>query len=567
MEKKFTNKEVSQLLSNISAAYQVLGMNQFQIRAYDLAADSIANVTSEVKDLWEEGKLGEIPGIGKNIVAYLDELFKTGKVRHFEEISQKVPEKMFVLLRVPGIGPKTAFKLAGSGVTDISDLEKKIKSGYLLKKGFGQKTLANILRGIEEYKRKSDRILLPVAGEIAKQIIEYLKKHKDVLEADPLGSLRRKVATVGDIDISVASEKAKSVVGHFIKFPSLNRIIEVGNSTATISLSSGIRVDLMVHPPQHYGSLLQHFTGSKSHNIHIRSLAREKGYSISEYGVKSLKSNKLISCKNENEVYSLLGMQTPPPELREDTGEIESALKDKLPNLTQLSDIKGDLHTHSLWSDGHNTIAEMANAAAELGREYIALTDHSYPNLRFDERIKQIEQYNYSVRNIRVIYGLEVNINADETMQVDDSILEKHEIIFASIHTSFRQNREEITKRIITAIRNPHVDVISHPTGRLLLEREEIDADWEEIFKEAAKHNKILEINSFPTRLDLPDILVREAKRFRVKFVIDTDSHDVEHLKLMEYGVDVARRGWLEGKEVINTLPWSKFKKVFNLKN
>ena len=368
-----------------------------------------------------------------------------------------------------------------------------------------------------------------------------------------------------DLDISVASIKPKSVIVYFKKYPGIQDIVEAGERTATISLPSGIRVDLMVQPLEHYGSLLHHFTGSKSHNIHMRSLAKEKGYSISEYGIKEIKSGKIIKCKTEDEFYSLLGMQTPPPELREDTGEIEAALEHKLPKLIEVGDIKGDMQTHSIWSDGQNTIKEMADTAASLGREYIALTDHSYPSTDFTKRIKEIEQYNYSQDKIRVISGLEVNINSDCSMQVYDDILAKHSVVLVSIHTSFRQSKAEMTKRIITALQNPHVDIFAHPTGRLLLEREGIDADWEVVFKTAKNFGKIIEINAFPNRLDLPDNLIREAKRFGVMFSIGTDSHQAGQLDLMEYGVANARRGWLEKADVINTLPYAKLRAILRI--
>ena len=567
METKFTNKEVATLLRNVSAAHQVKGANPFQIRAYDVAADAVEHASSDVRALWESGQLDQLPGIGSNMANYIDELLTTGKVKHFENFFKDIPVSMFDFLKISGVGPKTAYKLAKAGVENISDLEGKIKSKTLLKKGFTEKPLENILQGIEEFKRKSDRILLPVAGEVAKQVLEHLRKHKAVLASDPLGSLRRRVATVGDVDLSVASNDPKEVIEHFKKFPGTERIIESGEHTATISVRNGIHVDLMVQPPEHYGSLLHHFTGSKSHNIHMRSLAREKGYSISEYGVKELNSNKVRPCPKEDDVYSLLGMQTPPPELREDAGEIEAALENTLPQLVEPKDIKGDLHTHSFWSDGQNSIAEMAKAATSLGREYIALTDHSYPTLRFYQRLKEIEQFNYSQDSIRVITGLEVNINSDYTLQVPDEILAKHDIIFVSIHTSFRQPKEEMTNRILKALENPHVDVFAHPTGRLLLEREGIEADWETIFKRIAHLGKFLEIDGYPNRLDLPDNLVREAKRFGVKFTIDTDAHQIQHLSLMEYGVSVARRGWATKKDIINTLPYRELKSILDLKN
>jgi len=562
MESKLGNKDIAELLRSVYAAYQIKGANPFQIRAYELAADGIEHATSDIKELWEQEKLDNIPGVGKEIASHLDELFRNGKVKHFETVFEGIPESVFQLLKVPGVGPKTAMKLAQIGAVSIEDLEQRIKSGWLLEKGFGQKTLDNIQRGIEEFKRKSDRILLPVAGEIAKHVIAYLKENKDVLQADTLGSLRRKVATVGDIDISVSTKNPKETIDYFTKYPGTKEIIEAGEKTSTILLHNGVHVDLMVQPPEHYGSLLHHFTGSKNHNIHMRSIARDRGYSISEYGIRDIKTDKVHPCQTEDDVYSLFKMQTPVPELREDAGEIETALEHKLPKLVEFSDIRGDLHTHSLWSDGRFTIAEMAEAAADLGREYIALTDHSYPSLDFDKRLKEIEKINSSQKKIKILSGLEVNINADSTLQVPDDILAKHQVVLVSIHTAFRQTKEEMTKRIITALENPHVDIFAHPTGRMLLEREGIEADWPEIFKTAARLGKIMEINAFPNRLDLPDSLIREAKKYSVKFSINTDSHQLHHLSLMEYGVYTARRGWVEAKEIINTLPYNEVRGI-----
>ncbi len=575
MGKKLSNKEVATLLRNVSAAYQVKGgANSFQIRAYDIVSDAIEHTSSDIRALWETGELDKISGVGSSIANYLDELYTTGKVKHFEQVFKQIPDPMFELLKVPGVGPKTAYKLAKDGVVSIQDLEKQIKKGTLLKKGLGQKSLDNILHGVEELKRRSDRILLPVAWETARQVIKHLKKHKDVVAADPLGSLRRKVATVGDIDVSVASDSPKAVIKHFTKFPGVERIIEAGDRTATVLVQDGIHADLMVQPPKRYGALLQHFTGSRAHNIHIRKIAKEKGFSLSEYGIKHVaeegkqfSEDTLFECRTEEEFYKKLGMDYIHPEIREDQGEIEAASGGKLPDLIELRDIKGDLHTHSFWSDGQDSLADMAKAASALGMEYFALTDHSYPSLNYNKRLKEIEQFNYSSNNIRVISGLEVNVNADSTLQIPDEMLAKHGIVFVSIHTSFRQSREEMTNRIIRAMENPHSDVLAHPTGRLLLEREGIEADWEKIFKRLAQLGKFLEIDGYPNRLDLPDNLVKEAKRFGVRFTVDTDAHRTEHFKLMEYGVSVARRGWLQKESVINTLPYSKLKDILNIRN
>ena len=553
-------------MRNVAAVYQIKNKNQFQIRAYETAADSIENSPSDIKTLWETGELDSVPGLGESLRGYLDELFKEGKVAHFEEIFEGIDRNIFELLKIAGVGPKTAIKLTAAGVKSIDDLEEKIATGVLLQKDFSEKILGNIKSGIEEHRRKSDRILLPIAQETAKEVIAYLKKNPKVKRADTLGSLRRMVSTVGDIDISVASEAPVEVIKYFCGHPLVDRVVEAGDKTATISLKTGLRVDLMVQPPQFYGNLLQHFTGSKNHNIKIRSLALKKGYSVSDNGIKELKTGKIHKFTDEESVYKFLDLQFPVPEIREDTGEVEVAAEHKLPELIQLSDIRGDLHSHTFYTDGKNSISEMGKAAEQLGREYIALTDHSYPTLQYDKRNKEIEQYNYSQNRIRVIKGLEVNINVDSTLQIPDDILAKHDFVLVSIHTSFRQNEDEMTKRILTALQNPHVDAFAHPTGRLLLEREGISADWPNIFKFAAAAGKILEINAFPNRTDLPDLLIREAKKYKALFSIDTDSHHIDHLKLMEYGVANARRGWVEKSEVINTLSYTKLKDIISLR-
>ncbi len=562
MAHTFTNQEIADLLSSVAAAYTLKGFNRFQVIAYENAASGVEHATSDLKDLWQDGKIGEIPGVGEHLEKYLNELFTEGEVKHFAEVMKGIPKAVFPLLKVPGVGPKTALKMAEAGVGSVEDLKAKIESGELSKKGFSEKNLINILRGVEEYSRRSKRLLLPIAAEIAATVQEYLEKSPDLLRIEPLGSMRRKLATIGDIDFAVATKKPKEVIEYFTHFPGARSVVEAGEFSSTIHLKNGINVDILVQPPEHYGSLLQHFTGSKHHNIHLRNYALKNGYSVSEQGVKEVKSGKLIEMKNESDVYKLLNMQTPIPEIREDTGEIEAALKHTLPTFIDEGDLRGDLHTHTSWSDGQNTIKEMADTALKLGREYIAITDHSYPSLRFKDRIKAIEQYNDSQSDLRVIFGLEVNINADATLQVPDEVLKMHQWNTASIHTAFRQPREEMTSRIIKALEHPYIDALSHPTGRLLLDREGIDADWEKIFTAAVKLGKVIEINSFPNRLDLPDSLVREAVKSKVKFVINSDSHQPFHLELLPFGVSVARRGWVEKDMVLNTLPWSKFKSI-----
>lgn len=563
-----TNKDVADLLRSVSAAFGLKGYNRFQIIAYDNAAEGIDHATSDAMDVWKQGgieALQQIPGIGPNISQHLDELFKTGRVKHFDEILKDYPEEMFELLKIPGVGPKTALKLSELGVGGIKDLRYKLDEKKLDKE-ISEKQIEKLEEGIKEFYKRSDRFLLPFANEVADQVVSYLSKSTFVSKADPLGSLRRRVSTVGDIDIALASDDIKKVVEHIEKMPFLRKITEQGDNSLTLILKNGVRVDVMVQPLSCYGALLQHFTGSKHHNIKLRSLAKDKGYSLSEYGVKKISSGKIIEIKDEDQLYKTLGMQTPPPEVREDIGEIEAAIKHEIPDLIETDDLQGDLHTHTLWSDGHDTVSEMANAGRERGYKYMAITDHSYPSMDYKKRSKQIEQYNDSVRGYRVINGLEVNIAADSSLQISDKELEQHEFILASIHTSFRQDRDTITKRLVEALQHPCVNGIAHPTGRLLLTRSGYEADWEKVFEACLKYDKFLEINSSPERLDLPDSLARQAGQSGVKLVISTDAHDKDNLGLIRYGVSVARRAWLTKANILNTLSYNDFIKKANVR-
>lgn len=557
---RFTNSAVAEILRNVAAAYQIKGLgNVFQIRAYENAATAVEHATQEVQDLWQEGKLSEIPGVGKSLQAYLEELFMTGKVKHFEVVLNEIPEATLSFLNIPGIGPKTAFKLATVGqATSISDLKSKISKGFLQKAGWSAKAVGNLTRGISQLESLSKRILLSEAINTAEVLITSLKKDSSVLEAYPVGSVRRMVATVGDLDIVVSTTDPTRVIAEFTKLPQVGEIISSGNHKASVALKNGLQVDLLTSSPDHFGSALQHFTGSKAHNIRLRKIAQDKGWSLSENGLTNIKSGQVFEPKTEEEIYQILRMLTPPPEIREDTGEIEAALGSNLPDLVELSDIKGDLHSHTSYSDGRDSVAEMAGLAKGLGYSYLALTDHSYPNLKFDQRVKDIEDYNYSQKDFRVIKGLEVNITTVAKLQVPDSILAKHEFNTASIHSGFNQDTSVLTDRIIMALKHPLISMISHPTGRLLGERPGYDLDWEKVFNAALEFDKILEIDGFPNRSDLPDQLIREAVRRGIKMSVDTDAHQSEHLKLMSFGVALARRGWAGCELIVNTWPKDK---------
>lgn len=574
-----SNLYISKLLKQIASVYEVLGEDKFKIRAYQNAASGVEHLTTSTKVLWEQGKLKEIPGVGPSIAGHLDEYFKTGKAKHFDEVKSKVPKGMFELLGIQGIGAKTAFKL----IKDLKISEKDnaiekvmnaAKAGKIQNlEGFGQLKEKEILEALEKQKPNKEtrnRMLLPTATEIAEKYILYMKENKSVIEIFPLGSLRRRVATIGDIDFAVSTNNPKDVINHFIKSSMVTEILNEGDVKASVLIANGARVDLMTENPKSVGALLQHFTGSKGHNIALRKFALEKEMSLSEHGIKF--KNKLHEFSNEKDFYEFIGLSFIEPEIREDAGEIEACEKKSLPKLIKLSDIKGDLHTHTDFSDGRNTLEEMVLSAIEKGYEYVGISDHA-PSVdaRGEAEVekiiinkkKEISELNNKFPQIKILFGYEVNILKDATLALPDKFLKELDYVIASIHTSFKLEKSEITKRLLNAVRNPYVTFIGHPTGRLLNQRDSIEADWNLIFDEAKKHNKILEINSQPDRLDLPDLLVKEALAKGVKFIINTDSHGIEQFDLMRYGVDIGRRGWLISSSVVNTLSTKDFLKAF----
>lgn len=577
----FTNAQVSAELRKVAAALTIKGGNFFQVRAYEGAADAIEHASQQVKQLWEVDKLDEIPGIGESLKGHLNEFFKTGKVKHWEQIKAKVPKAVFEFLDIPGIGPKTALKLTGLGVTNTDDLITKLELGSLVEKGLSQKMAGKILAGLKEKAAlQTRRVLLPMAFNESEAVLEYLKHSKFIQKMDVLGSLRRMVATIGDLDFAIGSDTPGQALSYIEKYPGIVQVLEKGEAKLTAVLHSGLHMDFLVVEPNTYGALLQHFTGSKHHNIHLRTIAETKGYSLSEYGVKVKESGRILPIKKEDEIYKLLGMQTPPPELREDTGEIEAGQAHKLPDLVESKDIKGDFHLHSSYQIepshdlGVNSLEEMVKYAEELGYEYIGSSDHQ-PGVSnhsqeqvlniLVKRREYIEKINYSSKNVRVLNLLEVDILPDGNLGVPESASEFVDFYIIGVHSSHRQDKEQMTKRILTALKHPKAKILAHPTGRLLNERSSYEADWEEIFKIAAKTFIAMEINAYPNRLDLPDNLVRMAKDLGVRFVLDTDSHELSQMDNMKFGVAMARRGWLTKQDVINSWEWAKVAKWFKL--
>ena len=597
MHKNLNNLEIAELLRAVAAAYKLKGQseNKFRIVAYERAADAVEHASSELKDLWDEGKLDDIPGIGKSIAEHLDEIFRNGKSKHFEEVMKGLPPAMFELMKVPGIGAKTSFKLTRElGIKDsknaISQLEKAVKKGKVRNiEGFGEQSEESLEKSIKETKERTVRIILPYAQKIADDIIAWVKNDKNVQRADALGSLRRKASTVGDIDIAASSKNPIETINHFTKYPNATRVLEKGERTAGIIVAGGKQVDLMVEKPEAYGALLQHFTGSKHHNIALRELALKRNLSLSDYGIyfktKNMKTLKKI--ETEEEFYKTLGMDWIPPELREDTGEIDMALKHNLPDLVQLSEVKADLQIHSSFDIetshdlGESSMEEVINKANSLGYEYVAFTEHNPSKSGHNEtqtveilkrKCEKVDKINYSLRTAsarnelrrvkKVFNSLEIDILPNGKLPVSDKGMETLDFALVSIHSSFRQNRVDMTRRVLSAMSHPKVKIFAHPTGRKLGAREGIDLDWEKIFDFCLKNNKWLEINADPMRLDLPDFLVRDAVKLGVKLTFGTDSHHIDSMDNMVFGVSVARRGWATKKDIVNTLSLEDFEKV-----
>lgn len=585
-----TNLEIAYTLRNVAAAYQILGENRFKIIAYERAADSIEHLTSEVKDLWDEGKLSEIPGIGEAIAKHLDELFRTGHVSHFKSVLRQLPDSIFPLLLVPGIGPKKAFKLVSvlklhNEKTVIKDLEyAAYKHKIAPIEGFGEKSEADILSAIATYKRgqiKENRMELPLADEVAQNVISYLRTIAKSETIDILGSLRRKVATIGDIDIAVATTKPEPIITHFLTYPH-QKLIERGPTGASLLLHNGKQVDLRVQEPKAYGAMLQYFTGSKNHNIKLRSYALSKGLSLNEYGIKDVKSGKLRYFHTEKEFYEAIGLSWIPPELREDMGEVESAIKDNLPRLIEVRDILGDMHIHTSYDlesshdIGSNNLEQHLDKAVELHYSYIGVSDHNPSTTKHTEKQivdimkKRYQWYtshhvswqNKNSNHVGLFVMCEVDIQPDGTLALPLSAFEYVDAVIVSIHSSFTQEKKAMTARVIKALTaHPKVRIFGHPTGRLLTKREGIELNWKEIFAVCKENDIALEINAAPARLDLPDTIVYDAVRANIPCCINTDAHAVDQMPFMKYGVAVARRGWATKHDIVNTMEYNECRK------
>lgn len=560
------NKQLADTFTLIGNLVEIKGEVIYVILAYRKAAESLASLPREAGEYWKEGKLREIPGVGKAIAEKIDELLNTGKLEFLEKLKAEVPESLAGWLQVPGLGPKKiALIWKTLNITTLAELEAAAKEGKLrVLPGMGAKSEAAILEGIASLSRRSGRIPLGRAYPLAREIIRVLKGVDGFVAAEPAGSLRRMRSTVGDLDILVAAKESAPVMEAFVNLPGVSRVLGKGETKASIEFSDGVRAQVWVHPPEKFGTALQYATGSKDHNVQLRQIALARGLSLSEHALTRTDGSGEILCATEKEVYETLGLPWIPPELREDRGEVAAARAGKLPKLIEVKDIKADLQTHSTWSDGKLSMLEMARAAAKRGMQVIAFTDHSVSlgvtgGLSMDDHKKQAAEIKKIQKQlgdeILVLHATEVEIKADGALDYPDEFLASLDLVLASLHTSLRQPREKVTQRLLNAIRNPHVDIIGHPTGRLIPEREGADLDMDAVLNAAAETGVALEINAHPARLDLDDVYARRAKEMGIPISINTDSHSEQDFDNLFYGVAIARRAWLTRADVINC--WS----------
>ncbi len=558
------NFEIAKVFNEIADILEIKDENPFRIRAYRRAAQNIEALTEAVEELAQRGDLEKVPGIGKDLALKVQEILSTGGLKYLENLKKEVPESLVEFLSIPGMGPKTAKLLYDQlGVDSVEKLEGLAK-GHKLQglPGIRAKTEENIIRGIELYKKGRERMPLGKALSLAQEIMAHLQALPEVNRLAFAGSLRRMKETVKDIDILVTSDHPPKVMGVFASLPLVQEVLARGETKCSVILKEGIQADLRVVDPESFGAALQYFTGSKAHNIRSRELAVRKGFKLSEYGVFRDADGRRLGGALEEDMYAALGLPLIPPELREDTGEIEAALEGRLPKLVEYSEIKGDLHVHSHWSDGAHSLEELAEAAIRKGYEYLLIADHSksmgiargLSKEELHQQVQEIQALNKKFKGFRLLAGIEVDIRADGTLDFPDDVLAQLDVVVAAIHSGFKQSKGTMTKRIVRAMENPHVHIIAHPTGRLIGEREGYELDWEEVLRCARETNTALEINSYPARLDLNDLNSRRAKEAGVSLAISTDAHTISQLETMTLGVATARRGWLTKGDLLNTL-------------
>ena len=572
------NKQIARILRDTAQLLEIDGAIIGRYRSYEKAAELIDSLPESVEQLVKEPeKLGELPGIGERMVEHLQEIVKTGDYSLRKKLLKKYPATILDVLQLQGLGPKkVAFLWSNFKAATVADVEKLAKEQKLRDvPGFGEKTEQNILKAVEVFKKSTGRFLISTAEDAARAIGEHIKKTgKGVDSVTPAGSLRRGKETVGDLDLLVtmadgftSQKHVDALAEHILKFPDIDQKLAHGENKVSFTLSNGLQVDVRLLEKENFGAALMYFTGSKEHNVALRGRANDMGLTLNEYALATLKGEKPVAGRTEEEIYAKLKLDYIPPELRENTGEIAAAESHKLPHLLTLKDMKGDLQMHSTASDGKNSIEEMAEAARKLGHEYIAITDHSkavtvangLDEKRAAAHIKKIHSLSEKELGIRVLAGAEVDILKDGELDYSDEILAQLDVVVCSIHSYMNLDRAAMTERYLAAIENPYTQIIAHPTGRLLLRRDAFDYDMEKVLDACAKHGVAMECNSYPDRLDLKDVYLRMCKERGVRVVISTDAHTTTNLAFIRHGVTMARRGWLEKKNVVNTLPCDEF--------
>lgn len=564
------NKEVAVIFKRMAEMLEIKGENSFRIRAYERAALNIENLAEDIALIAERDGLDNIPGIGKDLAQKITEIIETGTLKQYEAMKKEIPEGLMEIITIPGLGPRTAKNLFDTlHVTSVDELEHLAKEHKLQGlPGIKAKTEENILKGIALYRQKLARMPLNTMLMLSREITGELEKLEEVKKISVAGSVRRQKETIKDIDILIISSAPENVMDFFTRLPQVEEIQAKGRTKSSIRTKEGVQVDLRVVDPECFGAALCYFTGSKEHNIRLRELAGKKGLKINEYGI--FQGDLRIGGKEEEEVYGTVGLPFIPPELREDRGEVEAALNGTSPSLVELRDIRGDLHVHSNYSDGSATLAEIARKAEAMGLEWVAVCDHSQslkvaggvPVEKMKDKVREVKEFNRKSRKVKLLCGTEVDINNDGSLDYPDEILNELDIVIAAIHSGFKQDEKTITNRIIKAMRHPRVHIIAHPTGRLIGEREPYPLTMDAIVEEAAKTNTALEINAYPQRLDLNDIYCRAAKNKGVKLGIGTDAHILDQMEYLELGLSVARRGWLEKKDLLNCLNYNELIKT-----
>ncbi|MEK7578326.1 MAG: DNA polymerase/3'-5' exonuclease PolX [Patescibacteria group bacterium] len=566
------NKEIAGILYEIGGYLEIKGI-QFKPRAYEKAGYSIENLEEEVSEIYKKGgskAIKDIPGVGVSIAKKIEELARTGRLKYYEGLKKSLPVNIGEISAIEGIGPKMVFKLYQKlKIRNVKDLEKATKAGKVAKiEGLGKKTEEKILKGIEFLRKSAGRFLLGSVLPQARIIENRLREIREVGRVEVAGSIRRMQETIGDLDILVASKKPEKVMDFFISMPEIAHVYSKGNTKTMVRLKNGLDADLRVVPDKSFGAALQYFTGDKSHNITLRILAEKNKYKLNEYGL--WRGKKLIAGRTEEEIYRTLGMAMPPPEIRTDSGEIQAALKNKLPKLIGYESVRGDLQVHSDWTDGGNSIEEMAVAAQEIGLEYIAITDHTKSlamtggadEKKLVKQMAEIDKIQKKFPKIKILKGAEVNILKDGTLDIKDEVLKRLDVVGIAVHSHFNLPREEQTRRIVKAMRNKNADILFHPTGRLIQKRAPYDVDVEEIIKTAKETGTILEIDADPCRLDLKDEYIRKAIAAGVKLAIDTDAHLKNSFHYLEFGIAQARRGWATKNDIINARSWPEMLKL-----